>query len=163
MKRTTPRRLATAAAAALLGAGLAAAAAQPMHHPGLDGGDVVGAIARVKGELALDTSQQVMWDSAVAASKSARATVRSSRDNVRAVLNAELAKPEPDLAAVAAAADQAQARAIAARHQARAAWLALYGTFTPAQKAVVKTQIQNRLARIDQWRAKLLQRRARGQ
>ncbi|MBS0328015.1 MAG: periplasmic heavy metal sensor [Proteobacteria bacterium] len=163
MKHATPRRLAVVAAAAFLGAGLTAAVAQPMGHAGYGGGDVVGAIARVKSELNLDTSQQAMWDSAVAASKSARAAMRSNRDSVRAALNAELAKPEPDLAAVSAAADSAQTQSIALRHQARAAWLNLYGTFTPGQKAVVKTQIQNRLARADEWRAKMLQRHGSGQ
>ncbi len=94
MKHATPRRLAVVAAAAFLGAGLTAAVAQPMGHAGYGGGDIVGAIARVKSELNLDTSQQAMWDSAVAASKSARAAMRSNRDSVRAALNAELAKPE---------------------------------------------------------------------
>ncbi|HEX8738828.1 MAG TPA: Spy/CpxP family protein refolding chaperone [Casimicrobiaceae bacterium] len=162
MKETTTRRLAatlkTAVVAMLVGAGIAAAAAQPMRHARDAGGDVVSAIARMKGELKLDTSQQAMWDSAVSASKAARTTIRSTRENVRTVLNAELAKPEPDLAAVAAAADNAQTQAIALRHQARAAWLNLYGTFTPEQKAVVRTGIQNRLARLDQWRAKMLER-----
>lgn len=163
MKQAIPRRLAIAAVATFLGAGIAAVAAQPMHGPGYDGGDVAAAIAHAKSLLSLDTSQQTMWDSAVAASKSARTTIRANRDNVRAVLNTELAKPEPDLAAVAAAADHAQTQAIALRHQARAAWLSLYGTFTPDQKAVVKTQIQNRLARIDRWHAKMLERRGTGQ
>lgn len=163
MKQAIPRRLAVAAVATFLGAGIAAVAAQPMHRPGYASGDVAAAIAHAKSQLTLDTSQQAMWDSAVAASKSARTTILANRDNVRAVLAAELAKPEPDLAAVAAAADNAQTQAIALRHQARAAWLDLYGTFTPEQKIVVRTQIQNRLARTDRWHAKMLERRGTGQ
>lgn len=159
MKETTTiRRLAVVAVAMLVGTGVAAVAAQPMRHAGDAGGDVVSAIVHMKSELNLNASQQAMWDSAVAASKAARTTIRSNRENVRTVLNAELAKPEPDLAAVAAATDNAQTQAIALHHQARAAWLNLYGTFTPEQKAVVRTGIQNRLARLDQWRAKMLQR-----
>jgi hypothetical protein len=82
--------------------------------------------------------------------------------NVRSVLNTELAKAEPDLAAVAAAADSAQAQDSTLRHQARDAWLNLYGTFSPDQKAVVKAAIEQRLARMDTWRAKKLQRHGQG-
>jgi Spy/CpxP family protein refolding chaperone len=78
------------------------------------------------------------------------------------VLNAELAKAQPDLAAVAAAADSAQAQNSTLRHQVRAAWLNLYGTFSPDQKAVVKAAIEQRLARMDQRRAKMMQRHGLG-
>lgn len=153
--------LATAAAVALIGIG-GIAHAQPGRHGPHGGGDFVTAIAALKGQLNLDTSQQAMWDSAVAAGKSARATARGNMQSVRGVLNAELAKAQPDLAAVAAAADSAQAQNSTLRHQVRAAWLSLYATFSPDQKAVVKAAIEQRLARMDQWRAKLMQRRGLG-
>lgn len=153
MKPRTTRGFAIVAAAVMLGAG-AIAVAQPMGHRGAGGGDVVMTIAALKGQLNLNTSQQPMWDDAVAAGKSARATLRSNRESVRAALNAELAKPEPDLAAVAAASDNVQTQALALRHQVRDTWLNLYRTFTPDQKAVVKAALEKRLARMDQWRAK---------
>jgi hypothetical protein len=160
----TPRlktALAATAAAGLIGAGLiglgTAAQAQPMHRGPHGGGDVIMAIARLQSQLDLNTSQQTMWDNAVATGKSARASAQANQQNVANVLNAELAKPEPDLAAVAAAADAAQAQNTALRHQARAAWLGLYATFSTRQKAVVKTAIQQRLARSAQWRTKMQQ------
>jgi hypothetical protein len=154
-------RLAAAAVVAVVGLG-GIAYAQPAHFGPRGGGDFVSAIAALKGQLNLNASQQTTWDSAVAAGKSARDTARANMQNVRGVLNTELAKPEPDLAAVAAAADSAQAQNTALRHQVREAWLNLYGTFSPDQKAVVKAAIEQRLARIEQWRAKRLQRHGRG-
>lgn len=148
--------LAATAAAGLIGLG-AAAQAQPMHRGPHGGGDVIMAIARLQNQLNLNTSQQTMWDNAVAAGKSARASAQANHQNVANVLNAELAKPEPDLAAVAAAADAAQAQNTALRHQVRAAWLSLYATFSTAQKTVVKTAIQQRLARMAQWHTKMQQ------
>ena len=155
-------RLAAAAVFAVIGlAGIAWA--QPAHFgPSGGAGDFVSAIAALKSQLNLNTSQQALWDNAVAAGKSARETVRANMQGVRGTLNAELAKPEPDLAAVAAAADSAQAQNTALRHQVRDAWLNLYGTFSPDQKAVVKAALEQRLVRIDQWRAKRLQRHGQG-
>ena len=37
----------------------------------------------------------------------------------------------------------------------RAEWLALYATFTPDQKAVVKDLLQQRLAKADSFREKI--------
>lgn len=155
-------RLAVAAVFAVVGLGGIAYAQPARFGPHGGGGDFVSAIAALKSQLNLNASQQTMWDSAVAAGKSARETARANMQGARGVLNTELAKPEPDLAAVAAAADSAQAQNTALRHQVREAWLNLYGTFSPDQKAVVKAAIEQRLARIDQWRAKRLQRHGRG-
>jgi len=103
-------RLAAVAAAALIGvAGVASA--QPHHgHGGPGGGDFVMGIAALKGQLNLNTSQQAMWDNAVAAGKAARDSARASHQQMHATLTTELAKAEPDLAAVATAADATAAR-----------------------------------------------------
>ena len=53
-------------------------------------------IATLKGQLNLNTSQQAMWDNAVAAGKAARASARASHQKVHDTLTAELAKAEPD-------------------------------------------------------------------
>jgi len=103
-----------------------------------------------------------MWDNAVAAGKAARDSARSNMQKVHDTLTAELAKAEPDLAAVAAASDVARNANAAARAQVRSAWLNLYGTFTPDQKAVVKAAIQQRLTRMEQFREKMQQRRSHG-
>ena len=152
-------RLAAVAATALIGvAGVASA--QPHHgHGGPGGGDFVMGIAALKGQLNLNTSQQAMWDNAVAAGKAARDSARASHQQMHATLTAELAKAEPDLAAVATAADAARDATAAQHRQVRAAWLNLYSTFTPDQKTVVKNALQQKLARMDQFREKMQQRR----
>lgn len=149
--------LAAIAAAALIG-GSGMAGAQSFHRGHHGGGDIVASIAALKDQLNLNTSQQALWDSAVAAGKTARQGARASMQTVQNTLRAELAKPEPDLAAVAAAADAARDAAGAAHRQVRDAWLNLYATFSPDQKAVVKAALQKRLARMDAFREKMQQR-----
>jgi Spy/CpxP family protein refolding chaperone len=153
-------RVAAAAAAALIGIS-GVAAAQPHHgHGGPGGGDFLMGIAALKGQLNLNTSQQTMWDNAVAAGKAARDSARASHQKVHDTLTAELAKAEPDLAAVAAATDAARDSAATQHRQVRDAWLNLYGTFTPDQKTVVKNALQQKLTRMEQFREKMRQRHA---
>jgi len=156
-------RLSGVIAAAFLALGSHAAMAQPAgmppHGPGPGGGiEIEHVLAPLKAQLNLNTLQQGMWDSAVASSKAARQTFRANMDQVHTVLNAELAKAEPDLAAVAAAADAAQANSQTVRKQARDQWLSLYGSFSTDQKAVVKTAIQARVARMEAFREKMKER-----
>jgi len=148
--RFTTTLAAVAAASVVAVSGLALA--QPAHaHGGPGGGADLGHVLwSVKSQLNLNTSQQQMWDAAVAQSKSARATGRASFEKVRSAMSTELAKTEPDLASVAAAADDAKATNEALRKQVRAQWLALYATFSADQKAVVKTAIQSRMAKAEQ-------------
>jgi len=156
--RITPTLAAVAAATIVAFSG--SALAQPGHHHGGrgQGPDFVHVLAALKGELNLNTSQQAMWDAAVAQSKSARDAGRANFDKVRTAMSAELAKPEPDLAAVAAVADDAQAANTAVRKQIRSQWLALYATFTPDQKAVVKEALGKRVERMEKFREKIMQR-----
>ena len=139
-----------------------AAAAQPHHgmQEGMGGGDVVMAIAGLKAQLNLNTSQQAMWDNAVAAGKAARESARASRQTVHDTLKAELTKDAPDLASVSAAADAARNAAAAAHRQVRDAWLNIYSTFTPEQKAVVKNVLQEGVAKTEQFRENMRQRHA---
>ena len=152
-------RVAAAAAVALIGiAGVATAQHQHWHRGHHGGGDVVMAIAALKGQLNLNTSQQAMWDSAVAAGKAARDGARGNMRKVHDTLTVELAKAEPDLAAVAAAADASRNANAAVHRQVRDTWLNLYSTFTPEQKTVVKNALQEKLARMEQFREKMRQR-----
>lgn len=155
-------RFAALAAAAFIGSG-GAALAQPFHHHGArGGGDITMSIAALKGQLNLNSSQQAMWDNAVAAGKAARESAHGNMQKVHDTLTAELAKAEPDLAVVAAASDSAQSANTAVRQQVRNAWLNLYGTFTPDQKAVVKASLQKRVAKMEQMRERMLQRHSQG-
>ena len=153
-------RLAAVAAAALIGISGVAAAQLHHGHGGQGGGDFLMGIAALKGQLNLNTSQQTMWDNAVAAGKAARDSARASHQKVHDTLTAELAKAEPDLAAVAAATDAARDSAATQHRQVRDAWLNLYATFTPDQKTVVKNALQQRLTRMEQFREKMRQRHA---
>ncbi|MGE5170663.1 MAG: periplasmic heavy metal sensor [Rudaea sp.] len=161
MKTRITTRLAAVFAAALVGLA-GTALALPFGHGHRGGGDVVMAIAHLKDQLNLNTAQQAMWDNAVAAGKAARETARTNTQNVRQTLSAELAKPEPDLAAVAAAADTARDANAALHTQVRAAWLNLYGTFTPEQKTVVKNVLLERMSRMEQFREKMRARHSQG-
>ena len=157
------RKTTVAAAAALaltLGAGITLA--QPgTHGPHGHGshGDMVGSlIAGAKDQLNLNTSQQQMFDAAVANSKTALQTGQSLHQAVKDSLTAELAKSEPDLAAVAAVSDNAQAQGQALRKSVRAQWLALYATFSPDQKAIVKQMVQDRMAKAESFHEKMKER-----
>lgn len=149
--------------AALLAVGVHGALAQPGGGPGHGHGHGGGLaieqiLASLKGQLNLNTSQQLMWDNAVAQTKAAQATARTNFASVRTALNAELAKSEPDFAAVAAAADAVQASNQTLRKQVRGEWLKLYATFSPAQKGIVRDAAKARIARMDTFREKMKER-----
>lgn len=157
--RITSTLAAVAATSVIAFAG--SALAQPGHHhggPG-QGPDFINVLAALKSELKLNTSQQTMWDAAAVQSRSAHDAGRTNFDKVRTAMSAELAKPEPDLAAVAAVADDAQAANTALRKQIRGQWLALYATFTPDQKAIVKEALGKQVARMEKFRDKMMERR----
>lgn len=138
--------------------GAAAAYAQPgpgfgHHGPrGAGGEPLARIIEQYKTQLALDTSQQQMWDNAIAATKQAREAGRAEMQKVHAAMQAELVKTEPDLAAMAAIADKAHEQGQGLRKQVRDQWLALYATFSPAQKAVVRDALAQRMQRHEQMR-----------
>lgn len=167
MNIRTPR-FAAIAAAALLACAAPAALAQPGgpghgFHGGGPGMGIENILSSVKAQLSLNTSQQLMWDNAVAQTKAARAAGRAARDTVRASLNAELAKADPDFAAVGAVGDAAQAAQQALRKQVRDEWLKLYSTFSPEQKAVVRDAAKAKVARMETFRAKMQERMGRPQ
>jgi Spy/CpxP family protein refolding chaperone len=155
MKQSLAARLAAIAATALI-ATSGSALAQPgyPHHGARGGADIAMAIAALKGQLNLNTSQQQMWDNAMAASRAARDNGRANFGRLRDTLGAELAKAEPDLAAVAAVSDDVQAKNQALRRQVRDTWLAVYATFSPDQKAVVRDALKARIARMERMRQK---------
>ena len=151
--------LATAAVLALTGV---AAMAQPAGWHGHGHGQGPGAgieieqvLGALKGRLTLNTSQQLMWDSAVAQTRAAHVAGRASMQKVRDALAAELAKAEPDLAAVAAAADNTRNSHQALRHGVRNQWLQIYATFSPEQKAVVRDALTKQLARREAMGARM--------
>ena len=166
MKINISRLAAAGAAALVLGIG-AVAMAQPAMGPGHHGPghgmdmDVEHVLAGLQAKLNLNTSQQLMWDAAVAQSKSARTTARTNMQTLHDALAAELANATPNLANVAAAADQVQTGNQTLRHSVRDQWLKLYATFSADQVAVVRAALQQHLARMDSFHAKMLERMQR--
>jgi Spy/CpxP family protein refolding chaperone len=148
--------LALAFCAGLSGLATLPAAAQPGPGPG--GDRIIRAIAAFKAELNLNTTQQPLWDAAVASGKAARDAAKQRRQTVKQVVTEELVKATPDLSRIAAAADQVENDNIAAHRQVRAQWLTLYATFTPDQIAVVKAGIAKRMARMESFRERMRQR-----
>jgi len=157
------RRLALAVTAALvLACAAPAALAQPgggMMHGMHGGGSIDQLVPRLleqaKASLNLNTSQQTMWDNVVAQSKVAHEQGRANRQRVKDAMKSELAKPEPDLAAIAASADAVEHHNRSSRLNVRTQWLALYATFTPEQKAVVRDLLQQKLERAESFRERM--------
>lgn len=164
------RRIALAATTALaLSLAATAGIAQPAGGmmrggPGMHGGGagieqmIPRMLEQAKASLNLNTSQQTQWDSVVAQGKAARDAARANHQKAHAALQVELAKAEPDLAAVAAAADSVEQDNRALRKQVRDQWLALYATFSPEQKAVVRDLLQKKVARAEAFHQRMLER-----
>jgi Spy/CpxP family protein refolding chaperone len=153
-------RLAAFAATAILALTGVAATAQPAGGPGHWAGHPGGmemeqVLGSVKGQLNLNTSQQVMWDNAVAQTKAAHVAGRANRVKVHDAMAVELAKAEPDLAAAAAAADSVQASNQTLHQGVRNQWLQVYATFSPDQKAVVRDAMAKQMARMEAMGARM--------
>ena len=130
--------------------------------PGRGMHDPLAVPQEIQAKLNLNTSQQQQWDTAVAQSKTAHDAIRANFQQLKAATQTELAKSDPDLAALASLSDQLQQQNIAQRKQARAAWLALYGTFSADQKTTVKDAINARMARMDAFRQRMQNRLSGG-
>jgi len=105
-------------------------------------------LEKIKSQLELNTSQEQQWDAVVAQSKAAHSAEDANFAQVHTAMQSELAKPEPDFAAVAAVSDGVRQQNEALRKQTRDAWLALYANFTPAQKALARDTIKAGLDRM---------------
>lgn len=150
--------IAIAAAASISVVAFHALAQVPGPHHGRDGhGDPIAMIAALKDKLNLNTSQQQQWDSIVAQAQAARQAARPGFDQLKAAMQAELAKAEPDLASLAAQMDAIHQQNATARKAVRDSWLALYANFSAEQKAVVRDAIAAKLAKMQQWRAQHMQ------
>ncbi len=139
--------------AGITGVALEAWAQAPGHGHGMP--DPLAMLQRIQAKLNLNTSQQGQWDAALVQSKAAHQAIRANFQQLKAATQAELAKPDPDLAAIAALSDQLQQQNIALRQQARSLWLALYATFTADQKATVRDAINARMARREAFRQRM--------
>ncbi|HXD53008.1 MAG TPA: periplasmic heavy metal sensor, partial [Burkholderiales bacterium] len=152
------RRIAMALA---LSAGLASLPVLAQPGPGRhmhQHGGLGQAIVALQAQLNLTPQQQSMLDAALASGKGARDAARQTRQTIHQLVQDELAKDRPDLAKIAAAEDQAQDAATAARRGVRNQLLQLYGTFTAQQVAVVKDAMAKRMSRMEAFRQRMKQR-----
>src|SRR5206468_7017856 len=137
---------------ALVAIALSGIGTNAVAQPLLDG-NPLAMLGKVKSDLKLNTSQQLQWDAVIAQTKAAHDTGRTNFEQLKTALQAELAKPEPDFAAVAAIADGVRDQHAALHKQTRNAWLALYATFTAEQKAVARDAIKAGIERMQQRHA----------
>jgi periplasmic protein CpxP/Spy len=127
----------------------------PGFGPHARGAHVEQVIAQLRTQLNLDTQQQLAFDNAVAAGRAAREQARGEATKVRDAVRAELASATPNLRRITELGDQARVQ-MAARHvQVRDQWLALYETFNPQQKQVVRDAMLKRMERMEQFREKM--------
>jgi len=168
------RITATAAVALAMTLGAGAALAQPAggpYGPGHGAGPGPGAgpghgdamighlIERAKTQLNLNSPQQLAFDAAVANAKATRESARTLHQNTRDAVKAELAKPEPDLAVVAAIADGAEQQGRALRNQVRNVWLTFYtNSLNKEQKAIVVDMLKKRMAHAESFREHMRER-----
>jgi len=127
--------------------------------PGVGPGMVEHVLEGLKDKLALDGAQQSLFDAARAQTLAARDRMVASRNDVRAKVESELAKPDPDLAAVAALFESAEEQSRALRHQTRDQWLKLYASLRADQKLVVRDELKARFDRMETMRERMKERR----
>jgi hypothetical protein len=139
----------TALLAAMLGGIGAFATAQPMH-----GDNPLAMLGKAKSNLNLNTSQQQHWDAVMTQTKAAHDASRANHEQLKAAMQAELAKPEPDFASLASLADSVREQNANLHKQTRNAWLALYATFSPEQKGVARDAIKSRIELMQQKRSR---------
>ena len=130
-----------------------------MGGPATSGAMVEQVIEGLRDKLALDSAQRAMFDSAHAQTIAARDRMHASRTDIRSKVQAELAKPEPDLAAVTAILESAEEQGRSMRHQARDQWLKVYANLRPDQKLIVRDELKARMARMDAMQERMKDRR----
>jgi hypothetical protein len=112
-------------------------------------------VERLATELKLSAEQRAQWDAQVQKSKSLFEAMKKARADMHQIIKTELAKAEPDLAALAAKADEARDKGRAAHRELRDGWLKLYAGFSAEQKAVVKKRFLAHLERFDRMRDRM--------
>ena len=113
---------------------------------------------RLAEKLKLSPEQRKQWDSMVQKSKAHFETMRREHHEMHDAMKAELAKPEPDLAALAAKADALHDKARAAHRELRDGWLKLYATMNTEQKGEVKKAILWHMAKMHHMRERMMHR-----
>lgn len=115
-------------------------------------GRMMARLQHVKAELNLSSTQEAQWNKAIERARAAKETNQLNRQQIRTAVQAELAKPAPDLRALAALKDNFRQQRASLHQAVREEWLLLYDLLSPTQKALVKEKMQHRLARMERFK-----------
>lgn len=147
MKKRLLTTVSTLMFAGLLAAGLGieqAWATGPGGHFGRGGGVFAG-LEKIHGKLQLTAAQEAAWQEAVALGTSIQGQAQTLHQQAKAAADTELAKAQPDLAALAQQSDSTHQQVTALHKQVRDKWLAVYATLSAEQKTVVADFLRQRL------------------
>lgn len=100
--------------------------------------------------LRLDPAQKAQFDVAVAATQRALLSVALGGVELKTRIAAELAKPRPDLDALARAQDEMIEQSRPLFREARDEWQRLYAMLDPAQVRVAKAFVEDKLRRLEE-------------
>lgn len=142
--------------AAVLATGLGveqAWASGPGGHFG-QGGGILAGLEKIHTKLQLTAVQEAAWQEAVSLGTSINGQVQSLHTQAKAAADAELAKAQPDLAALAQQSDATHQQVAALHKQVRDKWLAVYATLSADQKTIVADFLRQRQQRFEQFRRK---------
>jgi len=118
----------------------------PHHGPPRGGLSVLSLVLNptVHSALGLSPDQETAWAALQSGEQALHTQMMSSEATLRTTVATEMAKPTPDLAAIDNAVAAQRASAASAMNALRAQALALYGTFSTGQQAVVIQAAQAR-------------------
>jgi periplasmic protein CpxP/Spy len=103
---------------------------------------------KLAAKLKLTPEQKTQWDTMVQKTKTQHEAMKKAHHEMHEAMKAELAKPEPDLAALATKADAMHDQLRAAHRELRDGWLKLYATMNAEQKGVVKQAILRHMRKM---------------
>ncbi|MGH8456679.1 MAG: periplasmic heavy metal sensor [Stenotrophobium sp.] len=113
---------------------------------------------RLHDKLALTGDQQPLWDHAEQMTKGNIQRHFEKSQQRQATVLAALDNPQVDLRKLAAEQDQGMKDAMAAHQQVRDAWLAVYDSLNPTQKATVLAVLKKRVEHAQHRRQAMLDR-----
>ena len=145
----TSKIVLAAAGLLLAGAMLTGVAATHTHGPGQSSYTIFS--EQLHTQLNLQPEQDRQWQTLKVEEDLLRSKMREYRRQFHDVADAEFAKPRPDLAALAAAADTAHQRTYAARRDFRQHALAFYSDLSPEQQGVVINTIKEKRQRVERF------------
>ncbi|MGH8743949.1 MAG: periplasmic heavy metal sensor [Burkholderiales bacterium] len=145
----TSRIVLAATGLLLAGAMLTGVAATHTHGPGQSSYTILS--EQLHNQLNLRPEQDRQWQTLKDEEDMLHSKMREYHRQLHDVADAEFAKPRPDLAAIAAAADSAHQRTYAARRDFRQHALAFYSDLSPEQQGVVIDTIKEKRQRMDRF------------